>query len=323
MLRRNLAFYISLTILSFSAIAVDLDHTVSGDSDIENSLENTKVTGESPYVFGAGSNENVETSKPYGEDYIFNHGVKEVDDKTTPRKKYQDFGYTLPGAFEKQENYTDLDKTAMAQDFRKVSTGAINISFYKNDYIYESTNDIINQTIGSGYKSLKGGALLFRHDDYFMRTLLINAYWSIGAGVSFSTGRGIFVNGQRSDAAFNFWEVPVDLGVGLDIPLYSWFKVAATAGPSVLGLIQSRSDFQRGEAGKRKYQVSPGYFLNGQMKINLSGFNDETAYELFTTSHITNLYLNLEGRMQSYENFQDKVSISGTSFGIGFTFEYL
>ena len=116
MLRRTLAVFISLTILSFSSVAEDLDHTVSGDTDLENSLENSKVVGESPYVLGAGSSENVETSVPYGEDYIFNHGVKEVDDKITPKKKYEDFGYTLPGAFDKQENYIDIDKKA---SFRK------------------------------------------------------------------------------------------------------------------------------------------------------------------------------------------------------------
>ena len=323
MLRRTLAVFISLTILSFSSVAEDLDHTVSGDTDLENSLENSKVVGESPYVLGAGSSENVETSVPYGEDYIFNHGVKEVDDKITPKKKYEDFGYTLPGAFEKQENYTDLDKTAMARDFREVSTGAINITFIKNDFEYQSTNDIINKTIGSGDKSVKGGALLFRHDAYFLRKNVLNAYWAVGAGVSFSSGRGIFVSGKRSDTTFKLWEVPIDVGAGVEVPIYKWFKVAGTGGASVLGLVQNRSDFQRGEAGKRKVQVSPGFFLNGQMRINLTGFNDDTAYELFTSSQITNLSLNLEARMHSYKNFQDKISITGSSFGIGFTFEYL
>lgn len=320
---RNLAFFISLIILSFSVSAVDLDHPVSGDTEIDNSLENSDIKGESPFVVGGESGENVETSKARGEDYIFNHGVKEVSGKITPKKKYEDFGYTVPGTYEKQENYIDLDKKAMAKDFRKVSSGAMNITFIKNDYEYQSNNNIINQTIGSGYKSIKGGALYFRHDDYLVRTDLINGYWSLGAGFGFNSGKGIFINGDRSDATFNLWEVPVDLGLGMEVPLYSWFKVAGTGGASVLGLMQNRSDFQRGEKGKRKYQVSPGYFVNGQMKINLSGFNEETAYDLFTSSQITNLYLNLEARHQSYTRFQDEIQISGTSFGVGFTFEYL
>ena len=151
----------------------------------------------------------------------------------------------------------------------------------------------------------------------------MNLYWSGGAGLGFSTGRGIFVSGDRSDTTFKLWEIPVDIGLGLEIPFSSWFKISGTAGPSAMVLAQNRSDFERGEKGKRKYQISPGYFLNGQVKINLTGFNDETAHELFTSSHITNLYLNLEARMQSYKDFQDDIDVTGTSLGIGFTFEYL
>lgn len=321
--RRNLAFFISLSILSFNAMAVDLEHSVSGDNEIENSLENTKVKGASPYLTGIESEGNVETSKANGVDYMFDHGVKEVSDKTTLKKKYEDFGYTAPGTFDKQENYIETDKKFLAKDFRKASSGSINITFIKNDFDYQSTNDIINRTVGMGYKHIKGGALYFRHDDYIVKTDLINAYWSLGGGVGYNSGKGIFVDGTRSDATFNLWEVPVDLGVGMEVPLYTWFKIAGTGGPSVMGLMQNRSDFQRGEDGKRKFQVSPGYFLNGQMKINLTGFSDETATDLFTSSQITNLFLNLEARHQSYSNFQDEIKVSGTSFGIGFTFEYL
>lgn len=323
MLRRNLAFFMSLSILSINTYAVDLEHSVSGDNEIENSLENAEIKGDSPFVLGTSSGGSVENSKAQGVDYIFDHGVKEVSDQISPRKKYEDSGYTLPGTFEKQENYIDIDKKHVAKDFRKISTGSMNISFIKNDFDYQSTNDVINRTVGMGYKHIKGGALYFRHDDYIVRRDLINAYWSLGAGVGYNSGKGIFVDGNRSDATFNLWEVPVDLGLGMEVPLYSWFKIAGTGGPSVLGLMQNRSDFQRGEDGKRKYQVSPGYFLNGQMKINLTGFNEETAYDLFTSSQITNLFLNLEARHQSYNKFQDDIKISGTSFGIGFTFEYL
>lgn len=323
MLGRNLAFFISLLILTSTAYAADdLGHVVSGDTEVEDSLEHSDIKGESAYVAGE-SGENVENSKANGPDYIFNHGVKEVSDKTSVKSKLQDVGYTLPGTFEKQESYYDVDKSVMAKDFRKLSTGGINLTFIKNDYQYQSQNDIINQTIGSGYKHMKGGALHIRHDDYIVRRNLINAYWSLGAGVGYNQGKGIFVDGSRSDATFSLWEVPVDLGVGMEVPLYSWFKVAGTFGPSMMGLLQNRSDFERGEKGKRKFQFSPGYFANAQLKVNLSGFNEETAYDLFTSSQITNLYMNLEARHESYERFQDDISVSGTSFGIGFTFEYL
>ena len=105
--------------------------------------------------------------------------------------------------------------------------------------------------------------------------------------------------------------------------LNHWFKIAAVAGPSTEALYQNRSDYAQGEKGKNKIQVSYGQFANAQFKFNLSGFSSSTAYELFTESQITNLLLNLEVRYQDYHHFQDPVKISGTSFGVGFTFEYL
>lgn len=323
MLGRNLAFLITLALLSAPLHATDLRQNVSEDGNVEDVLGSSTASGNSPFLVEGESSDNVEKSKAQGEDYIFNHGVKEVSDKVTPKKKYEDFGYTLPGTYEKQENYIELDKLKMAKDFRKASTGGLNISFIKNNFNYQSPNDIINQTVGTGYKSIKGGSIFVRHDTYIFKTAALNGHWSFGAGVGYNSGRGLFVNGTRSDTKISLWEVPIDAGLGLEIPVYTWFKIAGTGGPSALGLMQNRSDIQRGEKGKRKIQYSPGYFANAQVKINLSGFNEETAYDLFTSSQITNLFLNLEVRHQNYANFQDDIKISGTSFGVGFTFEYL
>lgn len=318
---RNLAVVFTSLLFSLSVSAVDLEHSVSGDDEIENTLETSKVSGNSPYLVEGESSDNVEKSKPNGEDYIFNHGVKEVSGKNN--KRYKDFGYTMPGSAEKQENYIELDKLKIAKDFRRAGTAGFNITFVKNDFDYTSDNDVINRTVGTGYKSVKGGTILFRNDQYIFKTDYLNAHWSIGAGVGYNSGRGIFIDGTRSDTTFKLWEVPIDAGLGLEIPLYSWFKIAGTGGPSVMGLMQNRSDIQRGEKGKRKIQVSPGYFANAQFKINLTGFSDDMAYELFSSSDITNLFLNLEIRHQKYASFQDAIEISGTSFGLGFTFEYL
>ena len=326
MLGRNLAFLISLSFLSlsFSAMAADLDHSVAGDSNLEDVIGADKeVSGESPYIINGEPANTVENSKAKGADYIFNHGVQEVSDKITSKKQFQDVGYTPPGTFENQENYLEIDKVKMARDIRKGSSGGMNITFFKDNYDYQSTNDIINRTVTTGSRSIKGGALYFRNDSYIYRTSFMNFHWSVGAGVGYNSGKGFFIDGTRSDTTFNLWEVPVDLGAGLEIPIGTWAKLAGTGGPSVLGLMQNRSDFQRGEKGKRKFQYSPGYFANAQVKINLTGLSEEAAYNLFTTSDITNLFMNFEMRYQSYSNFQDAISISGTSFGVGFTFEYL
>ena len=324
MFRKNLALIVFLILIPAVVHATDLEHSVSGDSEIESDLENSKVPNNSPYIVNGEPSENVDNNKIEGVDVIFNHGVKEVtNEKVTAKKKYEDFGYTTPGTFSGQENYIDLDKSKIAKDFRRSSTGGVNLSFVKNNYDYQSTDDIIQRTLGEGPKSMKGGALYFRNDSFFLKTDFLNLHWSIGTGVSYSTGKGIFIDGTRSDATFSFWEVPVDLGIGLELQIANWIKAAGTAGPSLQMILQNRSDFERGEKGKRVYQYSPGYFASAQFKINLTNFNDEQAYELFTSSEITNLFLNLEIRHQNFEKFKDDIKISGTSFGLGFTFEYL
>ena len=323
MLGRNLACFISLSILSCSAMAVDLEHSVSGDSNIKNLLDSDDSPGDSPYIINGSAPDTVENSKSKGKDYIFNPGENNITEKISPKKQFQDVGYTAPGTFENQENYIEIDKVKMAKDFRKYSTGAMNITFIKNDFDYQSNNDIIDRTISTGAGSVKGGTLFIRHDAYLSRSSFLNTHWSVGGAVGFNSGKGFFVNNQRSDTTFNLWEAPIDVGAGLELPLGGLFKISGTAGPSLMGLLQNRSDYGRGEKGKRKFQYSPGYFANAQVKINLSTFSDETAYTLFTTSDITNLYMNLEMRYQNYANFQDNITISGASFGIGFTFEYL
>ena len=307
-----------------SAMGTDLDHIVSG-GEVENSLENSKVTGPSPFMIQNIESE-IDTQKikeNASPDFIFTEHSQEISGKAEPKHTYKDFGYNLPGSLESREDYIETDKSAMADDFRKHSSGSINIAFIKDDFSYESSNDIINKTISEGYRHVKGGALYLRADQYFYRTDFLTTFWSLGGGLGFNSGRGLFITNERSETTFRLWEFPVDLGIGLEVPIYHWFKVSGAAGPSALVLYQNRNDFLAGEKGKNKSQISYGQFADVQFKVNLSGFNSDMAYQLFTESKITNLYMNLEARYQNYRNFQDQIKISGTSFGIGFTFEYL
>ncbi|MBC7539256.1 MAG: hypothetical protein H7281_10575 [Bacteriovorax sp.] len=306
------------------ASATDLEQVVSG-SDVEDSLATSKVVEPSPYIIqnadGEIDNQKIKANaKP---DFMFNENHPEVSVKEDPKNQFQDLGYTVPGSFEAKENYIEIDKKAMASDFRKLSSGGINITFIKNDFNYESANDVINKTISEGYKHVKGGALYIRSDQYFYHTDYLNTFWSLGGGLGYNSGRGVFVTGERSDTTFKLWEIPVDLGIGIEIPIYHLFKISGAVGPSATVLYQNRNDFLSGEKGRNKIQWSYGQFANAQLKINLAGFSSETAYTLFTESRITNLFMNLEARYQNYRNFQDDIKISGTSFGIGFTFEYL
>lgn len=318
-----LALSVLLTNYSFSAD--DLNQVVSG-GEVDDALSKVKPTsGTDPYIIysGSGDVENAKVKKDDDTDYNFKKRSGDLSVKNNERRKLEDVGYVPPGTFEKSENYIELDKNQMASEFRNKSSGSVSFAFIKNNYSYTSPNNVINRTIGEGYKHVKGGTLHVRSDQYFFRRDYLNSYWMVGAGVGFNSGRAIFVSGERSDTTLRLWEIPVDLGLGLEIPLYHWFKISGSAGPSGMVLQQNRSDYQRGEDGKNKTQVSYGQFASAQFKFNLTGMSSSLAYDLFSESKITNLLMNLEMRYHNFENFQDDIKVSGTSVGLGFTFEYL
>lgn len=324
-LKRVISFFLAISFVQIHlASANDLGQVLSGD-EVEDSLGKVQSTETSPYLIQSSVNE-IETQKIKSSaipDFIFSEKLEEVSVKENSKNKFQDLGYTMPGSLEAKENYTEIDKYEMASEFRNQSSGAINITFIRNEFVYDSANDIINKTINEGYKHVKGGALYIRGDQYLFRTIFLNSFWCVGAGVGYNSGRGLFVNGERSETTFRLWEIPVDVGLGLEIPIYHWFKISGSLGPSATALYQNRNDFQSGEKGRNKIQVSYGQFANAQFRINLTGFSADSAYKLFADSKITNLYMNLEARYQKYQKFQDTIKISGQSYGIGFTFEYL
>ena len=318
---------IILIFLSFSIQVMsseDPAQVVFGD-EVEDVLASKEKETSSEYIINQfeGEVEKNDVKFDHEKEFVLPNTSGEITHEIHESKKFEDFGYTTPGSLEGKENYLEIDKKQMSYEFRRLSRKGINLTYLDNRNSYESNNDIINQTIGQGAGHVKGGSLLVRSDQYFFHTFLLNGFWSLGSGVGFNSGKGIFVSGERSETTFRLWEIPLDLGLGLEIPIYHWFKVVGVAGPSGLALYQNRSDFKDGEKGKNKIQVSPGQFASAQFKINLSGFSDEYAHELYTSSNITNLLLNIEARYQSYQKFQDPIKVSGTSFGIGFTFEYL
>jgi hypothetical protein len=325
MTKLKASIFITFLFLSTQLMASeDPAQVVSGD-DVEDVLASKEKEAPSEYIINQneGELEKNESKFDREKEFVLPNTSGEITQEIHESKKFEDFGYTTPGSLEGKANYIEIDKKQMSYEFRRLSRRGINLTYLDNRNSYESNNDIINQTIGQGADHVKGGSLLVRSDQYFFHTFLLNGFWSLGTGVGFNSGKGIFITGERSEATFRLWEIPLDLGLGLEIPIYHWFKVVGVAGPSGLALYQNRSDFKDGEKGKNKIQVSPGQFASAQFKINLSGFSDDYAHELYTNSNITNLLFNVEARYQSYQKFQDPIKVSGTSFGIGFTFEYL
>ena len=164
--------------------------------------------------------------------------------------------------------------------------------------------------------------MLFSNSIFFARGFL-DLKLGINVGAKYNSGYGIFPDGTRSNTKFTLWTVPVDLALGFDIPVSRFLKFSASAGPSVVALFQSRSDRDYHEKGNSTNQVGRGYFASAQALFGLSSIFPRYGVQMYTDYSVGQTQLSIEARMVKYQNFQDDITIDGTSIGAGMIFEFL
>lgn len=197
-------------------------------------------------------------------------------------------------------------------------------SFYyiKDDYTVTDSRGIYKQTYIDDQSAVRGGSLMFSWERSLINSW-VNVLWGANFGVGLSQGNGSFVDGERSDTEFSLWTLPVEVGIVFELPVSTWFTLSAEAGPSAMGLYQVRSDFETGAAGKRRRQIGTGYYAEAKFKLSLSNIFSHTAFNYFSEYGVSNTSLDIIARLQDYGNFQDDITITGQSLGIGFSFDYL
>ena len=324
---KNLLLVILFMAVVSCSSTSDLGHTVQGDT-AKSELENLTFDEDQVDSFlGSQNIAKIDSSEDYlernSDSPYLNNGVSDQKIDKIETSKFKDIPFYMPGEMAALE-YKELDTKEHAREFYNLGENTINIGYFKNNFDYKSPNDIINRTIGNGFQNGRFGPLLIRNDNYLFRTMFLNGFYSLGAGATFSRGKGIFAdNNATSQTTFKLWEIPADLGFGIEIPLGPWAKVQGVGGYSGVGLYQSRDDYANGESGKRRLQLGHGPFAEGSFRLNLSRIFPETAFDYFASSELTNLTLNASMRYQNYSGFKEDITISGTSIGIGFGFEFL
>ena len=243
------------------------------------------------------------------------------EDNRTPNQK-------LPRQLGTNDNYLEHDNKEIISSIRKRGTSALQLSYLRDNYTYRDNSSTFAKT----YDSSEGdryGFLLVGGDRYFNKGSF-HVGWGFQTGFGLSQGKGIFNapgdpnDGQYSDANFTLWTIPVDLLANLQIPLGRVIHLQVNGGPSGVILIQTRSDREQKDRDKSRRQFGYGYTLGGKIKFNLSQISKSIGFNMYKNYNISNFYINLEGRTHSYSGFkEDGIEISGTSVGIGFTFEYL
>lgn len=250
--------------------------------------------------------------------------AKEETKELTEKEKILSTGNEVPFTFEKSPTLVEFKNREIFKKIHNKGESSFSFGYIKDEYEFSDSRNVFKNSFDDATGSKRGGAVHLSFDDYITRGFF-NIFYGAGFGVGFSEGKGKFTTSvnQESNVTLKLYYVPVDLRLGLELAPSRYFKIGLSGGPSAMGLFQSRSDKNQNEAGKYRRQVSYGYFGSAKLQLSLSGMSRSLAFKTFSQSDLTNMFLNFESRVQSYENFQDDISITGASFGIGFTFEYL
>ena len=306
-----------LTLFLTSSYAEDFGQAVDGS--IPNAMEDVKADGEDAHSPGTVSRplDNVEDKSSAmvpGED---EYG-KEVSGKGSPTQ----FNSGAPFSGLDSDHYLTYKNKDILKEIRNKSKSSFSLEFFQNNFDYTDTRGIYSRTFDSD-SGAKGGSLHLSMDKYLYKGTLNFAYGG-GFGVGYSTGKGIFTDdGTVSTTRFNLYSLPLDLRLLVELPIGQVLKLSLAGGPSAMGLVQNRSDRDGGDSDKERKQVGFGYFAEGKMKLNLSHIFTDTGFSYYRDHEVSFMSVDLAVRTQNYSGFADEVEISGMSYGLGFTFEFL
>lgn len=303
------------------ATAYDAGQYLAGQLDEEQGEELRKDDSSKKSAYTSNTEDYLETMSTVDpETYAIPGMTPELVGKKKENRKQLKSVQEPMGTYDNSTELLSISKSELFGKYYRSGSGGFGFSYYR--FNHKSNNPTYTSTFNSGDTRDLGG-LLIHFDRFFARMSALELGYSLGAGVGFRSGRGKFSTAQsKSDTTFKLWTIPVDAHLAVAIPLWKFAKLYASGGPAGMILLQNRSDFDEGESGKNINQVSYGYSARGALRISLSNMFKSSAQKMFRSYNITNSFLSLEGRYDSFSNFQDDFSLTGTSIGVGFSYEY-
>lgn len=341
---KNIKFFILflINIISLASFAEDagqlMGDTITEETPLEKSIHKDIKKGishdEQPFLMETSKKKLIPDDSD-GATTAVMEGIKDDGSagKTTERSDIGSFNQ-LPQGGGDQSSFLEFKNSDLLRDMK--DKGDKNFSFmvfkdtfnYKNnasdfDKVFRGDNSDQLRASSSGHKYIEAPLMLrLAGHDLFYRGFF-NFGWGAGLGLGYNAGKGRFTDGTTSQVNFSLWTIPVDLALLMEFPIMPWIKISLTGGPSVLGLIQNRSDLPDGNKRKNMTQMSSGYFAAARVNIALSQMFPGVSYEFLSAYKITRYFLSIEGRTQKYSNFQSSdLEVSGSSLGAGFTFEF-
>ncbi len=288
--------------------------------------ENGETVEDSPFLQDMNETEDPVVTKKFKEESFAVPGTEQeaIDTRVNQTEATLLDSQNVLGANEDSAEYAEISTRKILREFKNKGKQDFSFLFYRDDYVYDNgKNNFETIFRDNGSKPRHGLILRLLGNYYLYRSLPVDVATGFNLGVGYNSGKAVFVSGAKAqDVQMTLWTVPLDFAMTLEIPLY-FLKVGIAGGPSAMGLVQERNDFDYGQKRRRVIQAGIGHFLAARVKISLNEIFPSSGFELLKLNNVTNLYLIAEGRQQSYSKFKSpEVKISGTSFGLGFSFEY-
>lgn len=340
------AFTLALSCFCLLTYADDFGQAVIGDSQIREFEEDLQIKAEEEVMYPStkrehsgfleGSVKQAEFESDINEkfkeidqddnelDREGSHLIGNIDDsKFSSKNKNDVFGETLDGQFDNKAEYIEYRNDKLLNKKFNLAKSSYSLLIIKNTYEYTDENQVFKRTFEDSDKGHKIGTL---HVDYrkYLSKGILNTHIGMGFGIGHSRAKGLFTDDNSvSETTFQVWTFPIDLWLGAEIRMSQFFKLSLAGGPSALPILLSRNDRKEGDDDKEYQQIGTGYSGLLKFQLNWSAFSPDTGFKMLSNYGISNLYFDFLARYQNYDNFKDNIQIAGTSFGIGFSFEYL
>jgi hypothetical protein len=326
---KKLSLSLVLILMSSALFAEDFGIAIP-DQLSDGAVESSEVEDNSNFgnhLMGSSKEKEDSWQASESEDFAFTKENKVENNELSDKEEALSYGSGTPFEMESKDQILKYKNDEIFKKIYSKGQSSFSFTYIQDSFDVKDAANVFERSFNAETGTTRGGTLHLFFDNYITRSF-ISPFWGGGFGVGYSQGKGVFSQSTdiESNVRFQLFTVPLDFRLGMDIGRGEYFKLSVAGGPSVVGLLQTRSDKERderGENGRYRRQVGYGFFGHAKAQVSLSTIASDMAFDTYTQYDMTNMYLNLEARFQSYENFQDDISISGLSFGIGLSFEYL
>ena len=260
--------------------------------------------------------------------------------KSTELKKAQSFSETYKDAesLGKVQKASYLDSVSLEypndieeayflnQKYETSSKYIYSFQLYTSD-LFSPVESNIFKTIFKNKNSSSYGPFYLECDSSFKDKKHVHGLgYHLGFGMGYFQGKALSVGtSEETKTRLTLWFLPVDLGLTYRVLIKDTIGLKFSAGGTISGMIQSRSDFRDNEKGKNVNRLGQGFYALGRVDILLGRLMTKTRKVFFHNYGFSNLRLNLDMKYQSlsFNGEANELDFQGSSVGIGVSFDVL